>query len=141
MVFVLDACALISFLNDEPGADIVGDLLDKAAAGEIDVCMNIINLIEVHYGNIRGIGQERAAVILENIFASPIRVVSAVSYDVFQESSRLKAAYKCSIADAIGLATAMELSAQFVTSDHHELEAVERAESIHFVWLPAHPKK
>ena len=141
MIFVLDACALISFLNDEPGADIVGDLLDKAADGEIEVCMNIVNLIEVHYGNIRGIGQERATFILEHIFASPIQVVSVFSYKIFRESSRMKAAHKCSIADAIGLATAMELSAQFVTSDHHELEAVEKAEPVPFVWLPARPKK
>jgi len=53
----------------------------------------------------------------------------------------LKASYKCSLADAIGLATAVEFSGQFVTSDHHELEAVEANEPIRFLWLPSHPKK
>jgi len=141
MFCVFDACALISYLNDEPGSNIVDDLFKKALDGEIDICMNIVNLIEVHYANIRNLGKEQAAVILENILASPIHVVSAVSDTVFLQSSRLKADYKCSLADAIGLATAMDLSGQFVTSDHHELEAVEKNESISFVWLPSHPRK
>jgi hypothetical protein len=45
------------------------------------------------------------------------------------------------LTDAIGLATAMELSAHFVSSDHKELEPVEKAEPIPFIWLPPHPKK
>ena len=36
----------------------------------------------------------------------------------------MKATHKMSIADCIGLATAIELSGQFVSSDHHELEAI-----------------
>jgi len=141
MIFVLDACALISYLNDESGSDIVEDLLKRAVDGEIDIYMNIVNLIEVHYANTRNLGSEQAALILKNILASPIQVISAVSDAVFQQSSRLKASYKCSLADAIGLATAIEFSGQFVTSDHHELEAVEVSETIRFLWLPSHPKK
>jgi len=141
MICVLDACALLSYLNDEPGSDIVEHLLKAAVDGENVIHMNIVNLIEVHYANIRGLGSEQAAAILEDILAFPIHVVSDVSYKVFQQASRLKASYKCSLADAIGLATAMELSGQFVTSDHHELEAVAENEPVSFIWLPPHPKK
>ena len=49
--------------------------------------------------------------------------------------------YKCSLADAVGVATALELSGQFVSADHHELEAVAQQEPVQFLWLPAHPKK
>jgi len=141
MTCILDACALLTYLNDEPGSDTVEDLLKKAADGEISVYINIINLIEIHYANIRSLGTEQAAIILENIIASPIQIVSSVSTMIFQQSSRLKASYKCSLADAVGLATAIELSGQFVTSDHHELEAVSENEPIHFLWLPPHPKR
>jgi len=141
MNYVFDACALISYLNDESGSNIVDNLLKKAVEGEIDIYMSIVNLIEVHYANIRYLGQEQATVILENILSSPIHIVSTVSDAVFQQSSRIKAGYRCSLADAIGVATAIELDGQFVTSDHHELEAIERNETTHFVWLPSHPKK
>jgi predicted nucleic acid-binding protein len=141
MIYVLDACALLSFLNDEPGSDMVDDLLIRAVDGKIDLFMNIINLVEVHYANIRSIGSEQAAVILEKVLAAPIQIVSVVSEILFQQSARLKASYKCSLADAIGLATAIELSGQFVTSDHHELEAVAENENIPFLWLPSRQKK
>jgi predicted nucleic acid-binding protein len=138
---VLDACALLSYLNDEPGSDIVNDLLIRAVDGEIEIFINIINLIEVHYANIRSIGKDQAAVLLEKILAAPIQIVSVVSDVLFQQSARLKASYKCSLADAIGLATAIELSGQFVTSDHHELGTIAENENLSFLWLPSHPKK
>ena len=141
MVYILDACALITFLNDETGSDTVEDLLKKAIDGQISIFMNIINLVEVHYANIRSLGYEQAAIVLKHIRASPIQIISDFSEAVFQEASRLKAFYKCSLADAIGLASAIELSGQFVTSDHHELEAIEEKESIPILWLPPKSKK
>jgi len=140
-MYVLDACALLTFLNNEPGSDIVDNLLANAIDDKNAVYMNIVNLIEVHYANIRSLGADMAAIILDTILDTSIQVVSVFSDTLFQQSSRLKAAYKCSLADAIGLATAIELSCQFVTSDHHELEAVAENESIPFLWLPSHLKK
>ena len=141
MIYVLDACALLSYLNDEPGSDIVEDLLKKAANGEHTIYINIVNLIEVHYANIRSLGTNKAIEILKNILATSIQVVADVSETIFQESARLKATYKCSLADAIGLATAIELSGHFISSDHRELEEIIEKEPIPFLWLPPHPKK
>ena len=112
MIFILDACALLTYLNDESGSDIVEDLLQKTVDGEHIIYMNIVNLIEIHYANIRNLGTDKAAEMLKSI-----------------------------LADAIGLATAIERSGHFVSSDHHELEAIAEKESIPFVWLPPHPKK
>ena len=83
----------------------------------------------------------QAAIILEQIRSSPIRIITNFSDAVFQEASRLKAFYKCSLADAIGLASAIELSGQFVSSDHHELEIIEKKETISIFWLPPKSKK
>ena len=138
---IFDACALLSYLHDEPGSDIVDGLFKEAADGKTAIYMNIVNLIEAHYVNVRNLGTDKAAVILGKILAAPIQIVSVISDMVFSESCRLKASYKCSLADAVGLATAVELSGQFVTSDHHELEAVAKKEPIPFLWLPPHPKK
>jgi predicted nucleic acid-binding protein len=141
VVYVLDACALLAFLNNEPGSDTVAELLKNAVDGNDVIYMSIVNLLEVHYCNVRNLGQRQAAALLAGIRAAPIQIVDAVSDAVFDEAARLKASYKCSIADTIGIATAQELSGQFVTSDHHELEVVEKGESFVFLWLPSHPKK
>jgi hypothetical protein len=47
MIYVLDACAHIAGLKNEPGAAIVDALLDKAEEGEIVLVINIVNLVEV----------------------------------------------------------------------------------------------
>ena len=35
VLYVLDACAMLAVLSDEPGADVVDDFYIKAASGEI----------------------------------------------------------------------------------------------------------
>jgi predicted nucleic acid-binding protein len=55
---------------------------------------------------------------------------------VYQEAARLKRTYRrLSLADAVGVATALELSGQFVSSDHHELETIARQERVEFFWF------
>ncbi|MCL2643733.1 MAG: hypothetical protein FWD52_09580 [Candidatus Bathyarchaeota archaeon] len=46
----MDACALIAFLRDELGADVVTAILKCAKQGKAEICMNSINLLEVYYG-------------------------------------------------------------------------------------------
>jgi predicted nucleic acid-binding protein len=65
-------------------------------------------------------------------------IIETVSTFVFYEAARLKATHKISLADAVGLATAMELSGTFVTSDHSKLEEVKKSEPIPFLWQPPH---
>ena len=47
--YLLDACALLAFLNDEEGAETVSGLLDQARNEKITLNMNAANLIEVYY--------------------------------------------------------------------------------------------
>jgi len=124
MRYVLDACALLAFLNDEEGAEKIEDLLNQSAASDVSIFMSIINLFEVYYGELRDKGVDIAQIVLEMVQHYSIKIIDTISEQVFREAARLKAAHKMSIADCIGLATAIELSGQFVSSDHHELEAV-----------------
>jgi predicted nucleic acid-binding protein len=61
--------------------------------------------------------------------------VSVISDQVFHEAARLKSAYKISLGDCIGIATATELSGKFVSSDHHELEAVAKKAPSLIFWF------
>jgi PIN domain nuclease of toxin-antitoxin system len=118
VTFILDACALIAFLNDEEGAGIVENLLDRNVSGEDTISMSIVNLLEVYYGELREKGAETARIVLDMIQNYSIKIIDTITNSVFHEAAKLKADYKLSLADAVGLATAKELSAQFVTSDH-----------------------
>jgi predicted nucleic acid-binding protein len=141
MRFVLDACALIAYFKAEPGEDIIRGLINRAATRDDALFMSVYNLLEICYGFYREIGAEKTAALKRNIYRLPITVIDYISVPVFDEALRLKAAYRCSLADAVGIAVAVELSAQFVTSDHHELEEIAEKERIPFLWLPPRPKK
>ena len=134
MRYILDACALLSYLNDEKGADVIGEFLERSDKGTA-VSMSVINLLEVYYGELRDKGADIAQIVLDMVQHHSINIVNTVSAQVFEEAARLKATYRISLADCIGIATALELSGQFVTSDHHELETVAKNETIPFFWF------
>jgi predicted nucleic acid-binding protein len=134
--YVLDACALIAAVFAEDGGLAVKELIDSAERGENDVFMCRINLIEVYYGVLRDVGAAEADEILESASASPVRVVDAIDdVRVFREAGRIKGAYKLSLADSVAIAYAASEGGTLVTSDHHEMDVVERREKIGFLWI------
>jgi PIN domain nuclease of toxin-antitoxin system len=135
MNYTLDACALLAFLNDEAGSEIVEGLLDKSRSGEYSLHISIVNLLEVYYAELRDKGEEIADIVLDAVRYYSVYIIDTISEPVFREAARLKTTYKMSLGDAIGLATAAELQAQFVSSDHHELESVEKQEPGRLFWF------
>ena len=135
MHYIIDACALLAFLNDEEGADKIEELLNQSTANDAYISMSIVNLLEVYYGELRDKGSDIAQIVLDMVQHYSIKIVDTISEQVFQKAARLKAEYKISLADCIGLATALELSGQFVTSDRHELETVTEKEPIPIFWF------
>jgi len=97
--------------------------------------MNKTNIFEVYYGIYRVDGQTKADEAYRIIQKQPIDIIDVFTDDVFQESARLKAKYKMSLADSIALGEASVRNASLLTSDHHEFDIVERQESIKFFWI------
>jgi len=52
-----------------------------------------------------------------------------------RQAGKLKIQYKISLADAMALAQACVETAYLITSDHHELDEVERDGRIFFCWI------
>jgi PIN domain nuclease of toxin-antitoxin system len=136
-VYVLDACAMVALLNGEKGAENVNYLFQQAVKGEIKLFMSIINLLEVYYGFIGDIGIAKTQEIMNTANETPLAVISTISDKVYHEAARIKGTHrKLSLADSVGIATAAELDGIFVTSDHHELEAIaEKETSLKFHWF------
>jgi predicted nucleic acid-binding protein len=134
--YLFDACTMIALFNDEEGADVVSNLLDRAERNEITLAMNAANMIEVYYDRIRVIGSDRADTIIREIYNSfLISVIETLDPAIVREAARLKATGKMSFADTILVATARCIGATIVTCDHVELEQVERGEPIPFLWI------
>jgi len=133
--YVFDASALVAFFNDENGADVVDGLLSEALNGTCSVTMNKYNLLEIYYGYLRVNGEKFAEKILNSIEESCIRIADVLTDGILRQAGKLKVAYKISLADAIALSQATIDDAIFVTSDHHELDAVARDGKIKFLWI------
>jgi predicted nucleic acid-binding protein len=137
----LDSCSLITFFAGEEGSDIVDDLLRKAEKEETALFISKVQLLEVYYDRIYVAGIDAARERALSIIDGPITIIDTITDNVLYEAGRFKTSYDMSLANAIGVATAKDLGAVFVTSDHSELEPVSQHEPISFLWLPAKPKK
>ena len=134
-IYVLDACAMLAVLSNEPGADVVEYVYEKAASGEAILTINKLNLLEVYYDLFRSYGKERADEICNEIRRLPIQIFHEISDEVFMEAGRLKASYKISLADSIALAQALVTGGKLLTADHHEFDPIENNEPVVFHWI------
>lgn len=124
MIYVLNACAMIAYLNGEPGSAIVDPLLrdpDHACYA------HSINLCEVYYDFIRRADQATAEQAVADLFAAGVTERADLDPALWRDAGTLKAGRRLSLADAVGVSLARRLGAQFVTSDHHEFDALASA--------------
>ena len=134
--YVFDACALLALLRDEPGANIVADIINVANVGGVDISMHRVNLLEVYYDIYRSIDKEKADEVMNEIKNRPIVVISEINDAIFEEAGRIKASYKVSFADTFAIATASVTNAILLTADYHEMNKIEKNEQgIKFQWI------
>jgi len=136
MTYILDACALLSLLNEEfgKGYEKVRNLLENATKGEATLCMSLINLVEVYYRYIQLKGVEVADTVMEQVKNLPIKFIRDISDEVFFKTARYKARYSMSLADAFLCATAKSLSAVIVTKDK-EIKPAEKDGHLSVLWI------
>ena len=121
MIYVFDSTAMIAFLTNEQGADVVEEILTEPGA----VCLaHAINLCEIWYQAFRN-GGEAVADQTANLLNS-LGIITRNDFDTafWREAGKLKGRHRMSLADAIGLALTLRVEGEFLTSDHHELDPV-----------------
>ena len=133
--YVLDACAVVALFKKEPGADIVENLLVKAMGGHCSVFIHRMNLLEVYYGYLRDDGKLVADRHLAAIEGSCIKIVESVSRELMLKAGEQKAKHRMSLGDSIAVAQAITEHAIIVTSDHHELDSVDKSGDAQFLWI------
>jgi predicted nucleic acid-binding protein len=128
---VLDSYALLALLRDEPGAEIVAGLLERAGQQNRSVHMTEVNYAEVQYTIRRKDGETVWASIAGQLLAAPIEFHSA-DRRLADVAAGFKARFKISLAAAFAAALAKERKAELVTGDP-EFRALEK--EIKIRWL------
>ena len=114
--YLFDAFPLLCWLQEEPGYELVDNLLTEAETGKSSISMHIINLGEVFYHLCRVSSMKRGEEILEKIRLLPIRILS-ISDEEVMAAAKIKAQYPISYADAFAVAKALQSGAMVVTGD------------------------
>jgi predicted nucleic acid-binding protein len=114
---VLDAWAILAWLERQAAKPAIDSLLEAASRGDIELFMNMINAGEVYYQLARRHGIGRAEEFLEDLDSSlPIKTIDP-SRALIIRAAQLKSKYPVSYADAFAAETAVGLSAPLVTGD------------------------
>jgi ribonuclease VapC len=127
----LDSHALLRLLRDEPGAETVSQLLEKASQRDQAVHMTEVNYAEVQYIIRRKDGDAVWAAIAGELRAAPIEFHPATR-PLADLAAGFKARFRLSLADAFAAALAKDMKAELVTGDP-EFKALEK--EIRIQWL------
>jgi len=125
-VYIMDAFALMAYLNGEPAAQRVRGILDDGEKGKCRIYMSIINLGEVLYNLERNYGLGRAQDALAVIQSLAIEVLPADDQTVFA-AAHIKANHPVSYADAFAIVAAQKLDGIVMTGDPEFYDVTELA--------------
>ena len=129
---VLDACAVIAYLNDEVGAQKIDDLF----AEHRPLLIAGINVLEVAYDAVKTTGEASAAAeVIRLIEKMPCHIEWTLSQAVLISAAQFKAGNRISLADSVALGLTKSLNAELVTSDHHEFDILDKRKEVAFFWI------
>jgi ribonuclease VapC len=113
---VLDSHALLKLLRDEPGAEAVSLILEKAGQRDQPVHMTEVNYAKVQYMVRRKDGDAAWTTIANELKAAPIEFHPA-DRPLADMAADIKARHRISLADAFAAALAKERKTELVTGD------------------------
>ena len=131
MVKVLDASALIAYLEKEPGYEKVRDALSHAAEHGRNILMTTVNWGEAYYILVRDRGFEEAETIHTVINTFPIELVP-VDLELAKQAAIFKATKKLPYADSFAAALSKLRKAELLTKGK-EFRLVE--DEINVLWM------
>lgn len=118
MTKVLDACAIIAYLRNEEGSEIVENALlnDSCAAHAINACEVYKDCLS------RGEDTTQADEIINDLESIGCVIHEDMDDALWKNAATLKTKGRISLADCFAIALTERLSGTLYTSDHHELD-------------------
>jgi predicted nucleic acid-binding protein len=113
---VLDSWAALAYLQGEPAAEKMGELVADAIERRIPLYMSVINAGEVWYILAREISAATADSAISDIRSWGVEFVD-VGWPLAQAAANFKSRHKMSYADAFAAALAKQNRAHLVTGD------------------------
>jgi ribonuclease VapC len=132
--YVLDSFALIGYLENEPFAQEIEDLLHQAGKGSPRLYLHVLQLGEVYYITLRERGKEVADLAYTRIKRLPIKFIETINEELLLTAAAFKAGYAVSYADSFAAALAKVNKALLLTGDP-EFRKLEGDGVLRVAWL------
>jgi len=113
---VLDSYALMAFFEDEPGADFVRGLIQKAVETDTNLLMSVVNLGEVWYSIARTNSADIADQYIHEIMGMGIEIVDT-DWTLTRQAAAFKVKGNISYADCFAAALAKLKKVELITGD------------------------
>lgn len=113
---VLDTSAILSVIQDEPGADFVEARLEEGASDKIVIAVSFVSLTEILYKTIQLADKRRADELVAVIKSWPVEFVHS-DEALCISAGEIKARFLISFADAFVAATAQRFGALLIHKD------------------------
>jgi ribonuclease VapC len=128
---IFDAFAVMAFFHDEPGAQLVEDMLLQAQDGTLELVMCVVNLGEVYYSISRSNSPDAAEDYVQQIQSMPIEIVD-VDWQLTRLAAQFKTGGNLAYADCFAAALAKYYNGDLVTGDK-EFNVLEN--EVRIVWI------
>ena len=132
MRYILDAYAVVAWLEKEKGYLRVVELLGKAHKKELKLAMSVVNFGEVFYRTAKMHGIEEAKRVEGRLRILPIEIIAPLEERLVMHAAYLKAQYPISYVDAFAAALTEQEKATLLTGDP-DFKRVEK--KIKIEWL------
>ncbi len=131
-VYVLDASALIRYIDNEPGADRVEAIIKDCIAGRADVSVSTIQWGEVA-GNVRKrFGGQREERVMRKLLPREAEIVPATRERAVR-AAEIRVDRRISYADAFALDLAMQSAEHVLVTADYGFKAVDDLARIEFL--------
>ena len=130
--YVLDTSAVLAFIHNEQGSDIVQKIFDDARKLKSHIYISFMTFTEVYYMIWKYKGEDAAKDVMALMNALPWEIVHS-NDQLSLSAGRIKANHQLSVADAFIAATAMEKKAILV---HKDLELEPMVQYVQVIHLP-----
>jgi len=131
IVTVLDSWAIVAFLEEEPAAERVEEIIISSLDSNKHLLISVINMGEVWYSIARAHSSREADNAVRKVISAGLEMVAA-DWEMTLQAARIKARYKLAYADCFAAALALSRDAELVTGDP---EFRQLKNELNIVWL------
>lgn len=131
-VYVLDSSALLRFIDDEPGAQRVEDILKECVRGQASVCLSAMQWGEVTGNLRRRFGAKNQSRLASAVLPSEVEIMPVTAQRAV-EAADIKVDRKIAYADAIAVQLAAEAPGRVLVTADYGFKPVDDITTIEFL--------